>query len=174
MEPGTKNNRLSYALVVLIIVQTLCAVFFVYDVLIDALAHVSNRADNIHLFVEIVATIGLALAIFFEISYLRSLLERNAQIERGMRVATGALHDVIEEYFSEWSLTPSERDVALFTIKGLSIAEIAELRDSRDGTIKAHLNGIYRKADVSGRSQLISLLVEDLIAKPLVKVDLQA
>lgn len=169
MEPGKQSKKLRYALVVLIIIQTFCSVFFVYDVLIDIVNHISNRVDNIHLFVEIVATIGLALAIFFEIAYLRSLLERNAQIERGMRVATGALHDVIEEYFSDWGLTPSERDVALFTIKGLSISEIAEMRDSRDGTIKAHLNGIYRKADVSGRGQLISLLVEDLIAKPLVE-----
>jgi DNA-binding CsgD family transcriptional regulator len=50
----------------------------------------------------------------------------------------------------------------------MSISEIAVLRGSREGTIKAHLNAIYRKAGVSGRSQLVSLLVEDLMQEPLI------
>jgi len=42
-------------------------------------------------------------------------------------------------------------------IKGLSIAEIAAVRQTRDGTIKAQCTAIYRKAGVTGRPQLISL-----------------
>ena len=41
--------------------------------------------------------------------------------------------------------------MAWFTIKGLSIAEIARLRGTSEGTVKAHSNAIYRKAGVSGR-----------------------
>lgn len=85
-----------------------------------------------------------------------------------MCVATGALNEVIADYFEDWALTPSEKDVAMFAIKGLSNAEIAELRDSSEGTIKAHLNAVFRKADVSGRSQLVSFLIEDLMSQPLV------
>lgn len=60
-------------------------------------------------------------------------------------------------------LTPSERDVAWFTIKGLSLAEIARMRQTSDGTVKAQSNAIYRKAGVSGRTQLLSLFLEDLM-----------
>ncbi|HLS58150.1 MAG TPA: helix-turn-helix transcriptional regulator, partial [Paracoccaceae bacterium] len=60
-------------------------------------------------------------------------------------------------------LTPSERDVAWFTLKGLSIAEIARMRQTSEGTVKAQSNAIYRKAGVSGRAQLLSLFIEDLI-----------
>ena len=56
-----------------------------------------------------------------------------------------------------------EADVALFAIKGLSTAEIAALRQTSEGTVKAQTNAIYRKAGVSGRSQLLSLLIEDLM-----------
>jgi DNA-binding CsgD family transcriptional regulator len=71
--------------------------------------------------------------------------------------------EVLEEKFSEWSLTPAERDVALFAIKGLSTAEIAGVRSTSEGTVKAQTNAIYRKAGVSGRPQLLSLFIEDLI-----------
>ncbi len=52
---------------------------------------------------------------------------------------------------------------ALFALKGFSIAEIAALRDTSEGTVKAQTNAIYRKAGVSGRPQFLSLFVEDLM-----------
>lgn len=60
-------------------------------------------------------------------------------------------------------LTPAERDVALFALKGFSLAEIAAFRATSEGTVKAQTNAIYRKAGVSGRTQLLSLFVDDLI-----------
>jgi DNA-binding CsgD family transcriptional regulator len=74
--------------------------------------------------------------------------------------------EVIEDRFAAWGLTPSEADVAGFTIKGFSIAEVAELRGSSEATVKTHLNAVYRKAGVSGRTQLVSVFVEDLLAGP--------
>jgi DNA-binding CsgD family transcriptional regulator len=65
--------------------------------------------------------------------------------------------------FAEWGLTASEKDVALFAIKGMSTADIAGLRSTSEGTVKAQTNAIYRKAGVSGRSQLLSLFIEDLM-----------
>ena len=55
-------------------------------------------------------------------------------------------------------------DVALFAIKGMSTAEIAALRSTSEGTVKAQTNAIYRKAGVSGRPQLLSLFIEDLMS----------
>jgi hypothetical protein len=46
----------------------------------------------------------------------------------------GRLHaDLLQERFAEWALTPSEKDVALFAIKGLSTAEIAAMRSDQRG-----------------------------------------
>ncbi len=160
------SDRRIIFLTVLIVVQLFCASVFVTDVI-----HESRLPSGIsfHLVIEAVATVGLILAIWIEVRYFRDLMRRNDQQERSLRVATGALSGVIEDYFSEWSLTPSERDVALFAIKGMSNTEIAGLRGSSEGTIKAHLNAVFRKAGVSGRNQLVSLLVEDLLGKSLIE-----
>jgi DNA-binding NarL/FixJ family response regulator len=156
------------AVAALILAQSVCVVFFLSDVVSDAIALGHGAFTSVHLSIESLAVFGLVLGIVFKVCYLLELMTRNERAERGMRVASGALHNVMEDYFSTWDLTPAERDVAMFTIKGLSISEIASLRKSRQGTIKTHLSAIYRKADVSGRSQLTSLLIEDLMSAPLV------
>ena len=69
----------------------------------------------------------------------------------------------MQSRFTDWGLTSAERDVALFAIKGMSTQEIAVLRGTAEGTVKAQTNAIYRKAAVSGRSQLLSLFIEDLM-----------
>ena len=92
----------------------------------------------------------------------RALVQRN-RAEEKLRRASAAFMDVLQERFDAWGLTPSERDVALFAIKGMSTAEIATLRATSEGTVKAQTNAIYRKAGVSGRSQLLSLFIEDLM-----------
>ena len=69
----------------------------------------------------------------------------------------------LEDRFETWALTPAERDVALFAIKGMSTGEIAKLRATSEGTVKAQTNAIYRKAGVSGRPQLLSLFIEELL-----------
>jgi len=86
-----------------------------------------------------------------------------AAAEESLRLASGAFMEVLDERFAEWGLTPSERDVALFAIKGMSTGEIAALRSTSEGTVKAQTNAIYRKAGVSGRPQLLSLFIEELL-----------
>ena len=72
--------------------------------------------------------------------------------------------DVIERHFRDWRLSESEREVAMMAIKGLSVAEMAEARQTREGTVKAQCAAIYRKAGVSGRLQLLSYFIEELVA----------
>jgi len=37
------------------------------------------------------------------------------------------------------------------------------LRETSEGTVKAQTNAIYRKAQVTGRPQLLSLFIDDLM-----------
>jgi len=159
------------AVILLMVVQAVCATFFVFDVVTDFLTEPASLANRAHLGIELIANLGLVAAIFFEGAYLVQLLQRQAHADRALSVASGALHEVMEGYFDEWKLTPSEADVAAFTIKGFTIAEIARLRGSAEGTVKTHLNAIYRKAGVPGRAQLVNLLIEELLGGPLVPAD---
>lgn len=155
------------ALAALMLLQTVCATLFIFDIIDDftGLPHGANITA--HLIVELMANTGLVFAIAVEGLFLRRLLRQQARTEKALSAATGALHDIMQAYFAQWGLTAAEADVAGFTIKGFSIAEIAAMRQSAEGTVKSQLNAIYRKSGLSGRGQLVSLLIEDLLSGPL-------
>ncbi len=162
------------AVLVLMLVQGFCATFFLFDLFGDFLAEPSSMWLRPHFVMEILANLGLVAGVAFEGAYLVRLLRRQAHAERALSAASGALHEVMEGYFEDWRLTPAEADVAAFTIKGFSIAEIATLRGSAEGTVETHLNAIYRKAGVQGRGQLVNLLIEELLEGPLVRPRIEA
>jgi DNA-binding CsgD family transcriptional regulator len=152
------------ALFALFAVQALCALFFVSDIL-SSMFGLRNTplAWELREFLEIGAALGLVLGLILGGLVLRRSFRDRALAEERLRRASGAFMDLLEERFAEWALTPAESDVALFAIKGLSTAEIASLRGTSEGTIKAQTNAIYRKAGVTGRPQLLSLFIEDLM-----------
>lgn len=155
------------ALVLLMLFQSACTFFFVMDIIGDLAEMPPGEALTLHLSGELFANVGLVLAIIVEGLALRRLLLQQANAQRALSAAAGALNELMLAYFDDWGLTPAEADVATFTIKGYSIAEIARIRQSAEGTIKSQLNAIYRKSGLAGRGQLVSLLIEDLMSGPL-------
>lgn len=147
-----------------LVIQALCSAFFVSDILSSVLglraAPISWQSREL---LEICAAVGLVLGVILGALALRNSMRARNRAEESLRRASGAFMDLLEERLTEWGLTPAERDVALFAIKGLSTAEIATLRATSEGTVKAQTNAIYRKAGVTGRSQLLSLFIEDLM-----------
>lgn len=155
-------------LLALLVLQAFCAAFLVYDAVMD-IARIEQRFDvreSDTLEYMIVAALLFSLALTFR--QFRSLLRRNRVVESQLQAASGAFQALVDDHFTAWNLTASERDVALLAIKGLGIGEIADIRKTREGTVKAQLNAIYRKAGVGGRPQLISLLVEELMGESLI------
>ena len=156
------NNRLVLGLV--LAVQLACAAFFVSDILISILGLPIGPID--WAFVELIqigAALGLVIGVIVSWLALRQSRRRTIAAEEALRRARSAFRDVLAERFQEWNLTAAERDVALFAIKGFSTPDIAGFRGVSEGTIKAQTNSIYRKAGVSGRPQLLSLFIDDLI-----------
>jgi DNA-binding CsgD family transcriptional regulator len=151
------------AVLLIVFVQLLCAIFFVSQIL-ASIAGFAPFNWQIYELIELGAALGLLLGVVLGWIILRRTMARNVAVEDQLRLASGAFMDVMEERFTDWELTPAERDVALFAIKGMSTQEIAALREVSEGTIKAQTNAIYRKAEVSGRTQLLSLFIDDLMA----------
>jgi DNA-binding CsgD family transcriptional regulator len=152
------------------LVQAICAVFFVSDILSSFFGFrttpISWQSREL---IEMGAALGLILGLLLgALALYRTLHERNAARE-SLRRASGAFMDMLDENLTTWGLTPAERDVALFAIKGMSTAEIAVLRHTSEGTVKAQTNAIYRKAGVTGRPQLLSLFIEDLMRDDVVE-----
>ena len=149
------------------LLQLVCGGFLFWDILasVTGVQYTPVSWALLEL-IEIGAVMGLLVGVVVSASLVRHALKRQADAESRLRRASGAFMEVIEERFTEWGLTPAERDVALFSIKGLSTAEIAAVRETSEGTVKAQTNAIYRKAGVTGRAQLLSLFIEDLFVDP--------
>jgi DNA-binding CsgD family transcriptional regulator len=160
--------RVPFALVALAICQCACTLVFSVDIILEIW---SAQGEIFHLGLELTATLGLFIGAFFGVHWVTRVLRKQEDMTRSLTAASGVLSDLMSSYFRQWSLTSAEVDVATFTIKGFSIAETAAMRKSTEGTVKSHLNAIYRKAGVQGRAQLVSVLVEDLLNTPLLGAD---
>lgn len=143
--------------------STICTAFFAIDVLGDLIFGGDFPGGKLHLVLELIVVVVSLMAFVFHIRELRAFSRRHQKISDQMRVATGQFAEVIEELFSLWALTPAERDVAIFLVKGVSFKEIADARGAREGTVKAQANAVYRKAEVSGRHQLVALFLNELL-----------
>ncbi len=79
----------------------------------------------------------------------------------------GEFMGLITEQFNKWGLTPGERDVGLLLIKGLSMKEIADLRNSNEATVRQQASAIYKKSGVGGRQELAAFFLDDLLIYPM-------
>lgn len=148
----------------LLFLQGLCAFLFLADAVADWFGlekKLGIQTDTLEFFVVIALIIGLVLTS----REIRRMLAHQERMSQQLKAASGAFAELLEECFENWALTPSEREVALLAIKGMSIADTAALRNTKEGTVKAQCNAIYRKANVSGRTQLLSLFIEELLAE---------
>lgn len=151
-------------LLALFLVQAVCALFFVGDILLSVFGiYVQPISWSSREMLEIGAAVGLMLGLVLGAVVLRQSMQVAERAREKLRLASGAFGELLEERFAQWGLTPAERDVALFALKGLNTAEIAALRATSEGTVKAQTAAIYRKAGVSGRGQLLSLFIDDLM-----------
>lgn len=160
--PSKTRERRATILAGLILVQALCALFFIGDVIEDVRA--DGRIDNPHMVLESVAAGALVAGVIFLMFELRRLLARMSDMQTGLDVAQGHLVTVIEGFFEEWELTPAERDVAIMILKGVDNETIAQVRKTAAGTVRAQATRIYTKSRTNGRAQFISLFVEELLA----------
>ena len=69
----------------------------------------------------------------------------------------------IQKQFTTWQLTQSEKEVALAILKGLSFKEIAELRNTKEKTIRQQASTIYKKSNVTGRHEFSAWFFEDML-----------
>ena len=147
-------------LALFLLIQSLAAVFF----LGDAVADLMEDGFKLHVSFEGLVALALVMGVVFGVIALRRTMDRMEAQEAALAAAKGALADVILAQFTQWGLTPAERDVAFLALKGLDVAEIAEMRGAASGTVRAQLTRIYFKAGVSGRAQFAAFFVEDLLA----------
>lgn len=153
-------------LVVILTAQMLAAAVFIAS-LASSVLGVAPVAWAVYELTEIGAGIAMMLGTVLGTIVLGQSLIRTREVEAKLRVTSGAFMNLLEERFASWGLTPAEREVAIFAIERLSSQEIAQIRQTSEGTVKAQMAAIYHKAAVTRRPQLLSPFIEELMAGPL-------
>ena len=162
------NERRFLALILILIL-----VFVGGDLLSDSAEGVKWS----HLLLELVVAIGAAAGFFVLmknsfrqsrqlVQSRESILERDKEVERwkleSQKYIQG-LSIAIDAQLVRWNLSPSEKEVALLLLKGLSLKEIAQIRETAEKTVRAQSVAIYSKTGLAGRSELSAFFLEDLL-----------
>lgn len=146
--------------VLIVLAQSLACLFFVADALSDEAGPAnSGPTDILEVSVALALMAGIVLGAIYLFHLVREIRTRAAVVA----VAKGAMSRIIADRFADWRLSAAESDVALFALKGCSVQDIAQMRASAPGTVRAQLSQVYAKAGVSSQSMLMSLFLEDLM-----------
>ena len=153
------------SLAVSFLVIAICEAFFLLDVFADFFQVDISTSWFDHNIIELITAVSLAPALVIIGLQIKRLLREHREAQDSVRVAAGELLTVIYSKFDQWQLSPSENEIALLLIKGLTAQEIADMRNTRPGTVKSQSSTIYQKAGVRGRSELVAYFVEDLLSE---------
>lgn len=73
------------------------------------------------------------------------------------------LSGMINEQMNLWGLSQAEKQIALLILKGLSLKEIATVRNTSERTVRQQATKIYYKAGINNRAELSAFFLEDLL-----------
>ncbi len=77
--------------------------------------------------------------------------------------ALNGLGQAIDEQFDAWSLTPSEREIALLILKGYGHKQAAARTNRSERTVRQHAVSVYSKSGQGGRAELAAFFLEGLM-----------
>lgn len=147
----------------------------------DIVLDIGHGADRMHILQEVMITILAMVAMFWvanslykkiiEINHLRASLEAKDRLsshqgEAINRQLAGARHELsqeIQRQFARWELSASEQEIGMLLIKGLSLKEIALLRETSEKTVRQQCSSIYQKSGTNGRHDFSAWFIEDLL-----------
>lgn len=144
---------------------------------IDLMADLSHGADTGHIVKEafiIALSTGAIAWLLLRLRQQRSeikslqqeLGERNkprAAAKKYVLEARKKLGSVVSQQFTDWMLTGSESEVGWLLLKGLSLKEIAIVRNTQEKTVRQQASSIYKKAGVNGRHAFSAWFIEDIL-----------
>lgn len=161
-EITARAGRLRATLYLPSVVLAAAMAFFAYDIVADLL---TGSDSYLHIGIELLVFVAISAVLYTELRHV-SRLRTEVEVEksRNARLA-GELLTVIREQFRGWGLSPSESEVALLLIKGLSMKEIAALREVKEKTVRQQATSIYAKAGYAGRHELVAHFIEDLMSE---------
>jgi DNA-binding NarL/FixJ family response regulator len=143
----------------------------------DVLTDISLGVPVWHIFSESMIVIVSAIGALFLIKDIRARTSDISRLKQDLLISDDNLRNisdemksarheysaVIQSQFKQWSLTPSEQEVAMLLLKGLSFKEISGVRNTKEKTVRQQASVLYSKANVDGRHEFAAWFLEDFM-----------
>ena len=126
----------------IVLISGLCAAYVMFEM--------HKRGQKLH---------GIAARLAHADQELKNITE-------DMRAARSQYSEVIHQQFKAWALTEGEQQVGLLLLKGLSFKEIAEVRTTKEKTVRQQASALYAKAALEGRHEFSAWFLEDFLSHP--------
>jgi DNA-binding CsgD family transcriptional regulator len=155
-------------LVTVAAIQAFCGATFAVDILYESHIEFLNESrisavEAFHLAIEALAVALLFLGYFLAQRQIARLVSQDAEMTFKLDCLRGQFDRILGASFDRWRLSMAERDIALLSLRGVSIAEIARMRDTREGTVKAQLSAVYHKAGFANRQELLAFFMDEFL-----------
>ena len=133
--------------------------------------------DGLHLLYEGLISILTIVAVYIVWNEIKSshhsnkslkksiqpLDQENLNYSRQVKSLKHELFQVVIAQLEEWSLSKSEQEVSILLLKGLSLEEIGQIRNTKEKTVRQQASAIYKKSNLKGRHELSAYFFEDLL-----------
>jgi DNA-binding CsgD family transcriptional regulator len=159
--------------IVIITILSLVAVIVTFDLITDS----KEGVVIWHVLIEASAGLAALFGIFYFMKdsfalkhKLTNSLNENLQLKKeasewkieAQKFIEGLSYS-IDQQLTKWNLTHAEKEVTLLLLKGLSLKEIAEIRNTTEKTARVQSISVYSKSGLNGRSELAAFFLEDLL-----------
>lgn len=158
---------------VIIVILAIVAIMVSFDLVTDS----QEGVEIWHVLIEGSAGLAALCGIFyflkgsFQLQHqLSDSLKENIKLQKEAdewkveaKKYIQGLSQSIDVQLSKWGLSAAEKEVALLLLKGLSLKEIAAVRDTTEKTARVQSIAIYSKSGLAGRSELAAFFLEDLL-----------
>jgi len=159
--------------VVIIVLLVLIMLFKLLDIIADLQLDIPAwhiMQESILVLLTVIGTVYLSNDLMRRSRQVKALAYRLAQADKQidnmssqMRSARQDYSQAVASQFNTWGFTKSEQQVAFLLLKGLSFKEIAEVRQTKEKTVRQQASSIYGKAEVDGRHTFCAWFMEDFI-----------
>ena len=158
-----------YLIIIFLVMMILSAVDLVLD-LEEGITFVHALHEGGIVVVSFIALSWVLLDIRQQAMEIESLRQELSSIQKPKHApekyildARTSLGNVINQQFDDWQLTNSEKEVGRLLLKGLSLKEIAVIRNTLEKTVRQQASAIYKKSDLSGRHAFSAWFLEDIL-----------
>ena len=148
-----------------------------FEVKAELVRHSGSYKAMLHGALEIGLIVASLILLFYFVFQLRrkqldqksmsekmqALREQLANSGQSDQANEASFQKAVDEQFTAWRFTSSEKEVAMLLLRGLSVKEIADVRHVQEKTVHNQLATIYDKSQLFGRHIFAARFFEDLL-----------